>query len=217
MPIDYVLATLGVPVKLHFAPQLVDFLGKSLLLVVARAEILAHAEQALHEEAALHKVTAIILLSEGLHLACGSVEPVRPHAVEAVGFCEIVNYLGEALHALLAVYEATVDGCKHSGDAESATTGCHHVLVVLRVVTVEVYALTGETRSGLGTIPHIVEVYFLDVIEQFVVVSELGGTLRFLLCCIIAVFALVRTCTGCGEKHHCCYRYNIQNSVHHIL
>ena len=99
MPIDYVLASTGVPVEFHGLPQLVDLVDHVGFSLNIGLHVLAYAKQRLHQEARLHQVTAIVLRAEGNGLARRSVHPVRPHAVITVGLCQIIDDPRQSCHA----------------------------------------------------------------------------------------------------------------------
>ena len=112
---------------------------------------------------------AIVFLAEGFHFARGAVEPMGPHAMKAVGAGQIVDYLVQTLHTGLAGDVFPLNGSQQASHTESAATDGDHVLVVLRIAPVEVDALTCQPRDGLGTIPHVVKMNFLDVVEHGII------------------------------------------------
>ena len=181
MPVEDVLPATGVPIKLHAVPQDIDAVYQVFLFLVAVVKVLADTQQSLHQETTLHEVAAVIFLAKGLHLARRPVDPVGPHAVKAVGTLQEVHDARQALNTLFTGDETAFHGHDKSCDAKSAASRGHHVLVVFGILAVEVDALTGQARSGLCTVPHVVKVYALDIVEHGLVVGKRFGTLCLLV------------------------------------
>ena len=159
---------------------MVNFLCQRLFLLIAVTEILAYTKQALHQEAAFHQVAAIVLLSERLHLSGRTVQPVGPYAVEAVGTFQIIGNLGQALHTFGSGDKATLYAHQQTGNTESAATDGDDALVFLRIVPVQVNAFGRQSGNWLRTVPHVVQMYLLDIVQHFVIRSECFGT--YFLC-----------------------------------
>ncbi len=172
MPVKHILASSGVPLIVHFAPKPVNVGGKGLFIFVAVLEIFAGYNEALHKEGAFYEVAAVVFLPERLGFSGGAVNPVTPHSVITVGFGEEIHYFLEAFHPLLAGNEATVDAGDKSGNAETGAAGGNYITVVLRIYTVEMDAFGSKTGIRLRTLPHIVEMGLLYIVEQFVIRSK---------------------------------------------
>ena len=98
--------------------------------------------------------------------------------MEAVGFGEVVHNLVQARHALASADKAAVDSHEQSSHAEAAAASGDHVLIVAGVDAVEVNAFGSQTGGRLGALPHIVEVHFLNVVEESVVVGKRTWAVR---------------------------------------
>ena len=105
-----------------------------------------------------------VFLAERFHLTGCTFEPVRPHAVEAVGTRKEVDDFVQTSNALGTSNEAALHTYNQSGNAETATADCHNRLVVLRVNAVEVDAFACQTGICLCAFPHIIEVYLFNVV-----------------------------------------------------
>ena len=181
MPIEHILVAVAIPVKLHLFPKLVYVGCKTLLIIVAMSKILSHTQQTGHKERTLNQITTIVFRTKGLGLACASINPVGPHAVEAVSLGKEVNGLLQSLYTLLAVNEPTVYAHQQTSNTEATAARGHDVCIVLWLYAIEVYALWSKTRVGLCPIPHIIKVYLLNVVEHHTVISETVGAYRCLL------------------------------------
>ena len=90
---------------------------------------------------------------------------------------EEIDYALQSLHAIGTRYKATVDASNESGNAESAAASSHYVCIVLGIYAIEVYAFGSQSRVWLSSIPHIIKVYALDVVEHCIVRFETVGAL----------------------------------------
>ena len=174
VPIEHIFSAVAIPIKLHLMPKHVDFIDYRFLLCHSRIHILSYTKQTCHQETALHQVASIVFFAERFHLACGTVKPVRPHTMEAVSFSEVVNNFIKSSHTLGSRYKAAFDAHNKPGNTEAAAADSHRILVVLRIYTVEMYAFASQARSGFGTIPHVIKVRFLEIVEKLVVIVKLS-------------------------------------------
>ena len=127
--------------------------------------------------------------------------------MKTVGTFQKIQDARQPLDALVTCDETTIHGNDESCDAKSATTRSDHILIMLGIITVEVDALAGKSRSGFSTVPHVIEVNTLDIVEHGIIVAEGCGplfgclpVLRFRLsaCRISAV-----TLAGDEHQHEC--------------
>ena len=165
MPVDDILPTTGVPVELHFMPQLIDLLNQRFLIIAVTTEILAGTEQTCHQEATLHQIATIVLLTERLHTAGLAVEPMWPYTMEPVGLRQPIHYLVESLQSFGTRDKAPLNTHNESGNTKATTACGDHILIVLRIVAIGMDTLASQARGGFCPIPHIVEMNLLDVVE----------------------------------------------------
>ena len=102
-----------------------------------------------------------------------------PYAMEAVGFLKPSDDARESLDTLVACNKATIHGSNQSCYAKSTAARGNHILVVLGILAVEVNALACETRVRFCAIPHVVEVYLLDVVKHRVITGKRCWALSF--------------------------------------
>ena len=191
VPVEHILPV-EVPVPLHLTPELVDLLCQRFLLFIAIFKIFPHNEQPLHQESALHKVPTVILCAEWFGFSRGAMNPVRPDTMKPIGGCQIIGYFVQPCHTIDTRNKSSFNASNKSGNAEAATTGGHHVGIILRILTVHMDAFRRKPRCRFSSIPHVVEMRFLDEVEKSVVSGELGRSITvFLLTFRFCLFVLV--------------------------
>ena len=92
--------------------------------------------------------------------------------MEAVGTFQVISYSGQALYAGFSWDKAAFDAHQQTGHAESATADGDDVLILFRIVAIQMDALGRQAGDSLCTVPHVVQVYFLDVVQHLVVRSK---------------------------------------------
>ena len=95
-----------------------------------------------------------------------------PYAVEAVGAFQVIGNLGQALHAFFPGDEAAFDTYQQSGYTKSAAAGGDNILVLFGIIPIQVDAFACQSGGRFRTVPHVVQMYLLDVIKHFVIRSE---------------------------------------------
>ncbi len=93
--------------------------------------------------------------------------------MESVCLSEEVHDLGKAGDSFFAGDELALHRHHDAGQAEAAAARGHHIGIVLRIFTIHVDAFRREAGDLPGTFPHIVEMGFLNIVQEFVIILEL--------------------------------------------
>ena len=96
--------------------------------------------------------------------------------MKTVGLLQEGHYTRKPLHTLVAGNKAAFHRHNQSSDAKTAATCSNHILIIFGILAIEVDALAGKTRGGLGAVPHVVKVDALDVVQHGIIVLECCGT-----------------------------------------
>ena len=146
-------------------PQFVYFSCQCFFFLVAILYVLPYTQQTLHKEATFYQVATVIFCSERFHFARRTMEPMRPHSMKTIGFCQIVYNLCQPGYTFFPVDKVSFDSHQQAGNSKSATSNRNYILVLLWINVIKMYTFAGQSGSLFRTFPHIVEMRLLNIVE----------------------------------------------------
>ena len=152
MPVQHILV-LGIPIPLHTFPKVICLLGQSLLSIRTIFKVFFDANKSLCQKSGFHQIPSIIQIAKGNHGPCGTIDPMRPCSVKAIGIFQEIQEGRQPFEPFRSGDISSFYSDQNGHKAKSRASGCYNAFTIARVVWM--ISFPCPTGIGIGKIPKV--------------------------------------------------------------